>query len=91
MLHSSFVVPIYPQSLRDSPWGHGERIPRNPFGRYAPGMRFLRLPFVVSKIPLRYLVFFPFLKGFGPNFLRGRPLSLLDLRFGWSSGWATAA
>ena len=34
-----------------------------------------------------YLVFFPFLNGFGPNFLRGRPLSLLeDLRLGWLSG-----
>ncbi len=27
---------VHPQSLRDSSQEHGERIPRNPFGRFAP-------------------------------------------------------
>ena len=35
--------------------------------------------------------FFSFHDGLGPNFLRGRPLSLDDLRLGWSSLWATEA
>lgn len=42
--------------------------------------------------PKNYLAFFfSFHDGLGPNFLRGRPLSLDDLRLGWSSLWATEA
>ena len=35
--------------------------------------------------------FFSFRDGLGTNFLRGRPLSLDDLRLGWSSLWAMTA
>ena len=42
--------------------------------------------------PKNYLAFFfSFHDGLGPNFLRGRPLSLDDLLLGWSSLWATEA